>query len=177
MNKGIKKYGIIALMIVVSAFSVFLPLYIWPKEVANEFEAIMFEEETGTSQVITVDIDGHFNKRLFGGTKFLGEIKMEGSSLPESYQDQNIQIKFDRDQIGVLIYLEEDDGDTRLVQKGYASIPKDLSYVVIVLTEGEKVADVNAEDGIFIAGPSNSKEESIILVNEKFNKLLEEPIE
>lgn len=177
MNKGIKKYGIIGLMILVSAFSVFLPLYIWPKEVASEYEAVMFEEGTGTSQVITVDIDGHFNRRLFGGTKFLGKIKMEGSPLPERYQEQNIQIKFGRDQVGVLIYLEENDGKMRLVQKGYASMPKDLSYAVIVLTGGEKVADANFKDGLFIAGPSSTKEQSISLVNEKFRKLLEEPIE
>ena len=176
MNNGIKKYGIIALMILISAFSIFLPLYIWPKEVANEFEAVMFEDGTGTAQIITVEIDGHFNRRLFGGTKFLGEIKMEGAPLPESYQEQNIQIKFGRDQVGVLIYLEENDGNIRLVQKGFASMPKDLSYAVIVLTEGEKVADANVDDGLFIAGPSTNKEQSITLVNEKFSKVLVEPI-
>ena len=176
MNNVIKKYGIIAIMLLASAFSIFLPIYIWPEEVANKFEAVMFEDGTETTQVITVKIDGHFNRRLFGGTKFLGEIKMEGAPLPESYQEQNIQIKFGRDQIGVLIYLEEDDGKIRLVQKGYASMPKDLSYAIIVLTEGEKVADAKAEDGLFIAGPSNNKEQSIDFVNEKLSKVLGEPI-
>lgn len=177
MNNGIKKYGIIALMILASAFSIFLPIYIWPKEVNTKFEAVMFEQGTETSQVITVKIDGHFNRRFFGGTKFLGDIEMEGAPLQESYQEQSIQIKFGLDQVGVLIYLEESDGDMRLVEKGYASIPKDLSYAVIVLTDGEEIKEANVEDGVFIAGPSTEKDNILALINEKLDKLLDEPIE
>ncbi len=64
----------------------------------------------------------------------------------------------------------------RLVEKGYASIPMDLSYAVIVLTDGEKVTDAKVEDGVFVAGPSTDKENILALINEKLDKILDEPI-
>ena len=174
--KIFRKYGIIALMIIVSGFSVFLPLYIWPKEIVNEFDAVMINEEASYSEMVSVKIDGHMNRKLFGGTRFTGKIKLEGSDLPEDYQSQNIQIKFGSDGIGVLKYLDESGEKLRLVEKGYISMPMNASYIVVSLIEGEDVEQADISVGVFIAGPSSKREHIIVLVNEKFKKILEQPL-
>jgi len=174
--KVFRKYGIIALMIIISGFSVFLPLYIWPKEVFNEFDAMMISEETSYSEMVTVKIDGHMNRKLFGGTRFTGKIKLEDSDLSEDYQSQNIQLNFGSDGIGILKYLDESGEKLRLVEKGYVSMPMNASYIVVLLIDGEDVEQADITDGIFIAGPSSQREQILALVNEKFNKILDEPL-
>ena len=104
----IRKYGILALMIIVSAFSVFFPIYIWPKEVSNDFNGVMFIDGSQSySESVSISINGHMNRRLLGGTRFTGKIKIEGWDIPSEYQEQNIQIKFTPKKIGVLIYLDD----------------------------------------------------------------------
>ena len=172
----LNKYGIIALMIIISGFSIFLPLYIWPKEVFNEFDAVMFIDEAEAMQTVSVRIDGHMNKRLFGGTRFTGKVKLEGSEMPEEYYTQNIRINFGTDGIGVLVYLDESTENMRLVDKGYICMPLDVSYLVAVITKGEDVKEADATDGIFIVGPSHDKTQVLALVNEKLGKVLDEEI-
>ena len=174
--KVFRKYGIIALMIIISGFSVFLPLYIWPKEVVNEFDAVMISEETTYSETVTVKIDGHMNRRLFGGTRFTGKIKLEGSDLSEDFQSQNIQLKFGSDGIGILKYLDESGEKLRLVEKGYISMPMNASYIVVSLIEGEDVEQADIFDGVFIAGPASQREHIIALINEKLIRILDEPL-
>ena len=175
--KVFRKYGIIALMIIISGFSVFLPLYIWPKEVFNEFDAVMISEEAAYMETVSVTVNGHMNRKLFGGTRYTGKIKLIGSGLSEDYQSQNIQIKFGIDGIGLLKYIDESGEKLRLVEKGYVYMPMDASYIVIALIFGEDVEQADVMEGVFIAGPASERLQVLALVNEKFEKILDEPFE
>lgn len=174
--KSFKKYGILALMLVVAGLSVFLPIYIWPKEVDVEFDGIMFNEETTYSETVHIEISGHINKRLIGGTLFLGKIKLEGSNISEEYQKQTIQIKLNLSHIGILKYLDESTGSRRLVEKGFVAMPIDVNMIAISLAEGETVDDHEIPGSLIIAGPAASRSEAVSLANEIFFKLLEEPL-
>ena len=176
MNNGIKKYGIIALMILISAFSVFLPLYIWPKEVANEFDAVIISEEQVYTDSIAVEISGHMNRRLFGGTRFTGKIKMDYSGLPDEFIEQNIQIKFDLAGIGVLKYLDESGERLQMVEKGFVAMPLDVSYIVISINDGESIKEHKVNGSIIIAGPAKTREQALDIANESFKKILNAPI-
>ena len=173
----IRKYGILALMIIVSAFSVFFPIYIWPKEVSNDFNGVMFiDGNQSYSESVSIVINGYMNRRLLGGTRFTGKIKVEGWDMPSEYQEQNIQIKFTPKKIGVLIYLDESGEKTRFVEKGYISMPLDITSLVISLTESDD-NDIHEIDGsTIIAGPAATRNEALIMANDTFGKVLEEPL-
>lgn len=161
-------------MILVSAFSVFLPLYIWPKDVGNEIDAVMYTE--GDNSVYTevfVDIDGHFNRRLFGGTKFTGKIRFEGTGFREDYYSQNVSIKFDSDGIGILRYLDESGQTLKLVQKGYICMPMDVSYIVVSWGDIEDINEHDVRGSTIVAGPVQDINSAVSLTGEKFRKLLD----
>jgi hypothetical protein len=174
--KGSKKYGIIAIMIIASAFSVFLPIYVWPKDVSNEFDAVMFDADSSLEEIVSVNIRGHMNRRLFGGIRYTGKIKIEGSSLPDEYVSQNIQLKFGTDGIALLRYLDESGEKLKLVQKGYVHMPLDIQYIVISITDGENAKEANVNEGYFIAGPATGRQDILGMVNEKLEKILDDPI-
>lgn len=174
--KSFKKYGLLALMIVVAGLSVFLPIYIWPKEVDMEFDGVMFNGEVSYSETVHIEITGHINRRLFGGTLFLGKIKLDGSGISDEFQKQTVQIKYNLSDIGVLKYLDESTGKMRLVEKGFAAMPLDVSWLIISLNEGDNVDDHKIEGSMIIAGPAVNRSEAVALANEIFDKLLEEPL-
>ena len=172
--KSMKKYGIIALMLVAAAFSVFLPIYIWPKDVANEFDAVMYTEGFASEYTeVHVDISGHFNRRLFGGTRFIGKVKLEGTGLPEEYYTQNVNVRFDRDDIGVLKYFDESGEQLRLVDKGYISMPMDVSYVIISWGESEDINNHDISGSTIITGPVPDISAAENFVSDKLSKLMD----
>ena len=173
-NKKMQKYGLIALMIIVAAFSVFLPLYIWPREVWNEFDAVMFTEGKTSEYIeVSIDIDGHMNRRLFGGSRFAGKIKLEGSGLPEEYYTQNISIRLDANGIGILRYLDEGGEEIKLVQKGYVSMPMDVSYILISWGDAEDIGNHDVRGSTVIAGPFEDEASAESFFISKFAKFMD----
>ena len=76
--KKTMQYVLLAVMILSAVFTVWLPIYIWPKEVVTEFEGVMFVDgDPAITETVSIKLNGHLNKRMFGGERYLGKIVID----------------------------------------------------------------------------------------------------
>ncbi|MFO7611051.1 MAG: hypothetical protein R6W99_00990 [Clostridia bacterium] len=172
------KYAIYAIMLIVSVVALLLPLYVWPKEVASEFEGAMFRDgDSSYHEAVSIEITGHMNKRLFGGRTFLGKISMDKMPVKEDFRNQRIQIKFNSAGVGRLVYLETVDGVRSLKTEGFISMSLKADSIAIIFLEGADAGDFDFGGGLLIAGPASNRSEAVAGANSMFGISIAKPLE
>ena len=172
------QYLLLAVMIVSAIFTVWLPIYIWPKEVALEYDAVIFEEgNPAISEPATIQIKGHINNRMFGGRRYLGKIIIEELEVPEEWRTQTVRINFNIKGMGIMYFLEEKEGDYELVPFAYVSMGDKATSTVLSLIK-DRDADTHMFAGsTMVAGPASDRAAAVRVSNELMNKFLDNPIE
>ena len=165
---------LLGVMILSAVFTVWLPIYIWPKEVNMEFDGIMYEEgNPSVYETTTIELSGHLNKRMFGGERFLGKIKIEKMDVSEEWKNQTVRVNFNTRGMGVLQYLDDSTGEYNLVPHAYVSIgEKGTSLVLSLIGDGDEETHIFAGSTMF-AGPASNRAEAVELSNELMRKFLD----
>jgi hypothetical protein len=176
--KKVIQYSVIAIMILSGIFAVWLPLHIWPKEVANDFEGVMFVEGDPQSfETVSISLNGHINNRLFGGRTYLGKIIIDKMDVREEWKTQNVRINFNSKGLGIMYYLDEKDSDYSLVPHAYVSMGDMAGSLAMSLIEEGKAEIHMFKGSTFFAGPAANRDEAIALSNDLMTKFLENPLE
>ncbi|MBN2557719.1 MAG: hypothetical protein JXB33_03070 [Clostridia bacterium] len=172
------KYAIYAIMLIVSAMALLLPLYVWPREVASEFEGVMFRDgDPSYHETVSIEIEGHMNKRLFGGRTFLGTVSIDKMPVRDDFKSQRIQVKFNSAGLGRLVYLETVDGVRSLKTEGFMSMSPEAGSLTIIFLEGADAEDFDFAGGLLIAGPATDRDGAVAAANSMFGDFIEKPLE
>jgi hypothetical protein len=177
MKKPIQ-YVVIALMLLSGAFAVWLPFYIWPKEVVVDFDGVMYQEGVSSSyDTVAISINGHINNRLFGGRTYLGKIIIDEMEVRDEWKTQTVKINFNSKGLGVMYYLDEEDSNYSLVPHAYISMG-DMGSSIVLSLIGE--GDVNTHmfaGSTFIAGPATDRAGAVEISNDLMEGFMEKPLE
>lgn len=172
------QYILLGIMILSAVFTVWLPIYIWPKEVSMEFDGIMFEEGNPSySETVTIELRGHINKRMFGGRRYLGKIIIDKMDVRDEWATQTVRINLNTKGIGVMYYFDEKGTSSDLVPHAYVSMGNKGSSIVLSLIQDAKAETHMFPGSMMIAGPAADRAEAVDLSNELMKRFLDNPID
>lgn len=172
MKKSIQ-YILLAVMIASAIFTVWFPIYIWPKEVEMRFEGVMFREgDPSYSETVSIELSGHINNRAFGGRKYLGKIIIDKMDVSEEFKTQTVQIKLNAKGLGVLYYLDETNGDYSLVPHAMVSMGNKGTSISLSFLEGNDPDNHMFEGSLMIAGAAMDREGAVDLSNRLMKNFL-----
>jgi len=172
------QYILLLVMILSAVFTVWLPIYIWPKEVVTEFDGIMFTEgDSMNYEEVNIQLNGHINKRMFGGERYLGKIIVDKMDVREEWKTQTVRINFNTKGLGVMYYLDESNDDAKLVPHAYVSIGDKGTSIVLSLIKDEDAETHMFADSMMIAGPAADRAGAVDLANDLMRKFLDDPLQ
>lgn len=176
MKKPVQ-FLLLLVMIASAVFTVWFPIYIWPKEVVVEFQGVMFTDgDSSEYETVSIELNGHINKKMFGGERYLGKIIIDKMDVRKEWEEQTVRINFDTKGLGVMYYLDESTADYELVPHAIVSIGDKGSSVVLSLIGDATESTHMIQGSTMIAGPADDRSAGVSIANKLMKKYLDNPI-
>ncbi|MBH5317648.1 hypothetical protein I6N90_07515 [Paenibacillus sp. GSMTC-2017] len=161
---------------IIVSIALIVGLYVWysyPKSIDIEINAVEYQvglKDQQKTRSFTIKIDGYFSKKLNGTKDFDGTIHLPNELLPLPDSRKTLNISFDKQGVGTLIYSYVDNKYTKLYSFGTIFINKDFTQVSIMNTSQDR--KWSADDGQMIAGPAENREEALAISVKLMKKYL-----
>jgi hypothetical protein len=149
--------------------------YIYPKAIFMNMEGTQYrlgDTSESFSKPVSIRIDGKLSKRIGGIHRFQGTINIDDEKLPIPEDDRKLDIKFDENGRGIMIYTGVEEGRIRMFSYGDLFISRDLKKISISKYENEETNSDqsrrgwNSGDGMMIAGPAEDRKTALEISKE-----------
>ncbi|WP_096153279.1 MULTISPECIES: hypothetical protein [Bacillus] len=157
---------IVSILLVLFAVSAFW--YTYPKKINKTYEGIYFQfgsENSGFEEEITVEINGKYKKRIFGGDIFTGSLKIGETFIP--YE----KLIFGEIWGGAFMNRSTFSIDPENeISYGLFFANQDLSEISIAVHTWNQSSSSswNGGDGFMISAPATNRQEALAITNRLF---------
>jgi len=173
-----KKFLLSASLIII-AICIIAITQIIPKSYSVTLEGVKYQlgaDHKAFTSPVTIRIDGELKKSLTNVKTFNGIIDVEGENIPVPSDQRKLEIKFQENGAGPIVYSYNDNGSPVTYSYGTLYVNTDFSEVTIA-TSAKDAADASkgswtAEDGYMITAPAGDREEALKLSNELMKDFL-----
>ena len=175
--KKILSISIVSLAVIMLLITV---IYTLPKKYEVTIEAVSYQLGHKNSDIVkpvSIQINGKLSRNLKGYKKFKGTINIEDENIPISEGSKELDIKFQVNGEGYMIYSDIKDGQIKMFSFGSVFISEDCTKISISkFTEDKDLNSSqrgwNGEDGLMISGPATNRLEALEISNELMKKSL-----
>jgi hypothetical protein len=127
-------------------------------------------ENNHFTKPVTISIDGKLLKSITGIKTFIGTINIEGENIPVPEDQRELEINFQPDGAGHIVYGYFENGRPGTYSYGTLYVNKDFSKVTVATFEKDGVdrssGSWTSEDGFMITAPAGNRAEALKISNE-----------
>jgi hypothetical protein len=147
-------------------------VYTFPRHVAVSLTGVKYALGTEPNQVVPVaiQIHGTVRKSLTGSQTFQGTVGVLGASVPNPDNDRPVEIRFDANGGGYIVYGYDEHGSP--VTRAYGVLFTNNNFSKLTIGEFRPGTGWAAANGLTISAPADDRAQAVKISSELMKRFL-----